>query len=69
MVSRMQKAKEMQIQVVPEDFIEDAAGGGALSYITSKSICNWSSDPHTRIPQTEEKSKSKKSILSRYLRK
>lgn len=65
MGSRMQEAKDLQIQVVPEDFIEDAKSGGALSYITSKSICDWGSDPHTRIPQDEEKSKSKKSIYTK----
>ncbi|XP_055640621.1 poly [ADP-ribose] polymerase [Toxorhynchites rutilus septentrionalis] len=65
MGSRMQEAKEMQIQVVPEDFLEDAANGGALSFITSKSICDWGSDPHSRIPQDEEKSKSKKSIYTK----
>lgn len=65
MGSRMQEAKDMQIQVVPEEFIEDAKSGGALSYITSKTICDWGSDPHSRIPQDEEKSKSKKSIYTK----
>lgn len=65
MNSRMQEAKDMQIQVVPEDYIEDAKSGGAISYITSKSICDWGSDPHSRIPQDEEKSKSKKSIYTK----
>lgn len=65
MGSRMQEAKEMKIQVVPEDYIEDAKAGGAISYITSKSICDWGSDPHSRIPQDEEKSKSKKSIYTK----
>lgn len=65
MGSRMQEAKDMQIQVVPEDYIEDAKAGGAISYITSKSICDWGSDPHSRIPQDEEKSKSKKSIYTK----
>ncbi|XP_058823403.1 poly [ADP-ribose] polymerase [Topomyia yanbarensis] len=65
MGSRMQEAKDMQIQVVPEDFLEDSKAGGALSYITSKSICDWGSDPHSRIPQDEEKSKSKKSIYTK----
>lgn len=65
MGSRMLEAKDLQIQVVPEEFLEDAKGGGALSYITSKAICDWGSDPHTRIPQDEEKSKSKKSIYEK----
>lgn len=50
MCSRMQEAKDMQIQVVPEDYFENAKAGGEISYITSKSICDWVSNPHSRIP-------------------
>uniref|UniRef100_A0AAG5CYC8 Poly [ADP-ribose] polymerase n=2 Tax=Anopheles atroparvus TaxID=41427 RepID=A0AAG5CYC8_ANOAO len=64
--SRMLEAKEMQIQVVPEEFIECAQAGNALSFITSQSICDWGSDPQTRIPTEEEsKSRSSKSIYER----
>lgn len=65
MGSRMQEAKDLQIQVVPEDYVDDAKTGGAVSFITSKSICDWGSDPHSRIPQDEEKSKSRKSIYTK----
>uniref|UniRef100_A0A182VQR6 Poly [ADP-ribose] polymerase n=1 Tax=Anopheles minimus TaxID=112268 RepID=A0A182VQR6_9DIPT len=64
--SRMREAKELQIQVVPEEFLDDAQGGGALSFITSRAICDWGSDPQTRIPTDEEsKSRSKKSIYEK----
>ena len=60
MGSKMLEIKELQIQVVPEDYVELAKAGGAISYITSKSICDWGTDPTARIPAEEEyKSKSK----------
>uniref|UniRef100_A0A182ST04 NAD(+) ADP-ribosyltransferase n=1 Tax=Anopheles maculatus TaxID=74869 RepID=A0A182ST04_9DIPT len=66
LTSRMREAKELQIQVVPEEFLEDVQGGGALSFITSRAICDWGSDPQTRIPTDEEsKSRSKKSIYEK----
>lgn len=46
---RMQDAKKFGIQVVPEDFLEDAKKGGAVSYIISKSMCDWGTDVSTRI--------------------
>ncbi|KFB53219.1 AGAP003230-PA-like protein [Anopheles sinensis] len=68
MGARMLEAKEMQIQVVPEEFIECAQAGNALSFITSQSICDWGSDPQTRIPTEEEsKSRSKKSIYEKHV--
>lgn len=44
MGGRMVEAKDFGIQVVPEDFIEDAKGGGAVSFIVSKSLCDWGTD-------------------------
>lgn len=44
MGSRMDEAKNFGIQVVPEDFLELVKGGGAISFITSKSICDWGTD-------------------------
>ncbi|XP_058116089.1 poly [ADP-ribose] polymerase-like [Anopheles ziemanni] len=65
---RMLEAKQLQIQVVPEDFIECAQAGNALSYIVSQSICDWGSDPQTRIPAGEEsKPRSKKSIYEKHV--
>lgn len=56
---RMKEAKEFGIQVVPEHFLDDAKAGNAVSFIISQSVCDWGTDPHTRIPQDELKSKSK----------
>lgn len=44
MGSRMNEAKDFGIQVVPEDFVEDAKNGGAVSFIVSKSLCDWGTD-------------------------
>ena len=53
MNSRMRKVKELNIQVVPESFIEDLKAGDAIEKIKSSSICDWGSDPLARIPQEE----------------
>lgn len=44
MGSRMNEAKDFGIQIVPEDFLDDVKNGGAISFITSKSICDWGTD-------------------------
>lgn len=44
MSSRMREAKDFGIQVIPEDFLDDVKSGGAISYITSKSLCDWGTD-------------------------
>lgn len=44
MGSRMQDAKKFGIQVVPEDFLDDVKNGGAVSYIISKTLCDWGTD-------------------------
>lgn len=58
MGSKMREAKNFGIQVIPEDFLEDVKkNGGAISYITSKSLCDWGTDVrgsplyelHTRV--------------------
>lgn len=44
MGGRMKEAKEYGIQVVPEDFVDDAKSGGAVSFIVSQSLCDWGTD-------------------------
>ncbi|XP_058169073.1 poly [ADP-ribose] polymerase-like [Anopheles ziemanni] len=58
MSSRIQEAKDLQIQVVLETFIESVTGGDVLSLIASQAICDWGSDPHTRSPTKSEAVKS-----------
>lgn len=48
MGGRMVEAKNFGIQVVPEDFVEDAKAGGAISFIISKSLCDWGTDVSRR---------------------
>lgn len=45
--SRMREAKDFGIQVIPEDFLDDVKNGGAISYISSKSLCDWGTDVRT----------------------
>ena len=44
-------------QVVGEDFLEAVKSGGALEKIKSMSICDWGSEPQSRIPAEEERKK------------
>lgn len=42
---RMQEAKELGIQVVPEHFVDDVkTDGNAVSLIISESLCDWGTD-------------------------
>jgi poly [ADP-ribose] polymerase 1 len=59
MGKRMQEAQMHNIQVVPADYLDDLKASEAISYISSKSICDWGSDPRQRIQVEEAKSKSK----------
>lgn len=42
--NRMQEAKDLGIQVVPEQFLDDAKLGNAISFIISQSLCDWGTD-------------------------
>lgn len=64
MSSRMLKIQELQIQVVPEDYLEDAKNGGAIAFISSRSICDWGSDVSILIKNvTEEPRKLRIKII------
>ncbi|KAG5892238.1 hypothetical protein JTB14_014609 [Gonioctena quinquepunctata] len=58
---RMLEAESEQIQIVGEDFLDEAKDnvGKIPDLIIKKSICNWGSDPSARLP--EEPSSSFKS--------
>ena len=49
MGKRMEEVKKSDIQVVSEDFLEEAKDGDAIALISKKSICSWGSDPKKRI--------------------
>lgn len=44
MGSRMTEVKDFGIQVVTEDFVENAKKGGAIPLIVSSSLCDWGTD-------------------------
>lgn len=67
MNKRMQEVEELQIQVVPEDFLEKIAKGtpnDTIEKIKSMAISEWGSDPLTRMPDEETKG-PKESMYSR----
>uniref|UniRef100_UPI003134487B Poly-(ADP-ribose) polymerase n=1 Tax=Tribolium castaneum TaxID=7070 RepID=UPI003134487B len=61
MGARMKVVQEEKIHVVSEDFIEEAPQhkGKIPELVISKSICDWGSDPTTRLPPERSSSKSK----------
>ncbi|KAL3275884.1 hypothetical protein HHI36_020621 [Cryptolaemus montrouzieri] len=70
MGSRMQEIKKKDIQVVPETFVDEAIdkSGKIPELIIEKKICDWGSDPTTRLPpepSISNKSKSSKSIYTK----
>ncbi|XP_068156658.1 poly [ADP-ribose] polymerase [Drosophila tropicalis] len=67
MTSRMQKAKELGIHVVPIEYLDsvESDGAGAVNYISSMTLCDWGTDPSARIPQEEAKSSKSKSIYTK----
>lgn len=67
MSRRMKKAKILGLHVIPEEYLEavEKNGAGAISYISSMSLCDWGTDPGARIPQEELKSSKSKSIYTK----
>ncbi|KAJ6648922.1 Poly [ADP-ribose] polymerase, partial [Pseudolycoriella hygida] len=65
MSKRMQEVKKNDIQVCTENFLDDIKEGGTLEYIAKNSICDWGSDPFTRIDQNEPLMKKSKSLYTR----
>lgn len=67
MPDKIKEAQALNIQIVPEEYVdcfkEDNAG--AITYIRSRSICNWGTDPSARIPKDDEPLKSKSSIYTK----
>lgn len=67
MGARMREIKSLNIQVVPESFLDSIANGSpndTLEAIKSMNMAEWGSDPLTRIPQ-EEGPGQKESIYSK----
>lgn len=49
MGQRMQDAKDLGIQVVPEHFLDDVKAGNAVSFIISESLCDWGTDVNLAV--------------------
>ncbi|XP_063958511.1 poly [ADP-ribose] polymerase 1-like [Lytechinus pictus] len=62
MNKKMKEAKSNDVHVVSEDFLDAVKNGGAALMITQHSICNWGSDPTTRIADTVASQLPTKSI-------
>lgn len=60
MSKKMQEAKDANIQVVAEDFLDSVKKGGAVLLIRDKAICSWGSDPLERIGNADSKLAAKK---------
>jgi len=65
--SRMKKAKELGINIVPMKYLDyvESDGSGVLTFINSMTLCDWGIDPSTRLPQEEIKSSKSKSIYTK----
>lgn len=67
MNQRMTDVKDLDIQVVTEEFLNAVEKGTpteTIEKIKSMSICDWGSDPLLRIPQ-EEENKPRESLFTR----
>lgn len=65
--SRMTKAKELGIHIIPMDYLESVEkdNSGSLSCITGMTLCDWGTDPTARIPEEDAKSAKSKSIYTK----
>lgn len=71
MNKRMQEVKDCDVQVVPENFLEECIAGGATENIRKLCISPWGSDPKKRlemvesVKSTKSKSRFTKSVPSK----
>lgn len=65
--SRITKAKELGIHIVPMKYLDcvESDSSGALTFISSMTLCDWGTDPAARLPQDEIKSSKSKSIYTK----
>uniref|UniRef100_T1IQQ9 Poly [ADP-ribose] polymerase n=1 Tax=Strigamia maritima TaxID=126957 RepID=T1IQQ9_STRMM len=60
MSKKIEEAEDADVHVISEDYIDSVQNGGAVLLIIEKSICDWGSDPHSRVQEPGDV-KSKKS--------
>ena len=49
MSKKMKEVKTCDIQVLPEDFLDEAQNGDVMALITKKNISSWGSDVSTQV--------------------
>uniref|UniRef100_A0A2Z5U1X2 Poly [ADP-ribose] polymerase n=1 Tax=Reticulitermes speratus TaxID=60591 RepID=A0A2Z5U1X2_9NEOP len=63
MNTKMEEVKACDVQVLPDDFLDEVQSGDVMALITKKNISSWGSDPHKRMSvdtvDSSKKSKSK----------
>ncbi|XP_036339224.1 poly [ADP-ribose] polymerase [Rhagoletis pomonella] len=71
MGSRMKRAKELGIHVIPIDYLDLVGGSSAnvINYISSTTLCDWGTDPNSRISQGDDNPKKSKSIYTKSVAK
>ncbi|XP_039968525.1 poly [ADP-ribose] polymerase isoform X1 [Bactrocera neohumeralis] len=71
MGSRMKKAKELGIHIIPIDYLDlvESNPTNAINYISSTTLCDWGTDPNSRIVQEEANTKKSKSIYTKSVAK
>lgn len=71
MGSRMKKAKELGIHVIPIDYLDlvENSPTNAINYISSTTLCDWGTDPTSRIVQEDVNTKKSKSIYTKSVAK
>lgn len=63
---KISTAKELNIQCVPDDFLDEVEKGGALLMIQKKNIAPWGGDPQDRVHSSKSSKVSK--FESRYVK-
>ncbi|XP_032296678.1 poly [ADP-ribose] polymerase [Drosophila virilis] len=65
--SRMKKAKDLGIHIVPLKYLDsvESDSSGAIDFICSMTLCDWGTDPSGRFPQEDIKSSKSKSIYTK----
>ncbi|XP_021941965.1 poly [ADP-ribose] polymerase 1-like, partial [Zootermopsis nevadensis] len=62
MNKKMEEVKCCDVQVLPEDFVDEAKDGDVMDLISKKNISSWGSDPCKRIAvDTVDSTKKSKS--------
>lgn len=67
MGSRMKKARELGIHIIPMDYLDlvESNPTNAINYISSTTLCDWGTNPNSRIGQEDVNTRKSKSIYTK----